>query len=76
VVERMFKITSLGKKLAGRIQTENRNDVLDFLYKSPGRCATTSELEAGTGLRGGMLMKELNQLGKRGYVKELSHAGV
>lgn len=75
-VERMFKITSLGKKIAGRIQMESRDPVLDGLYNSPGKSATTSELESLTGYNRGQLMSELKQFVNKGYVTELSRGGV
>ena len=68
----MYKITSLGKKIAGKIQTEGRNPILDQLYSAPGRCATLDELTATTGYQKGRLLGELRALSRSGMVTELT----
>ena len=75
VVDKMFKITSLGRKIAGKIQTEGRNPILDQLYSAPGRTATISELEATTGYSRGRLMGELRSMCRSGLVTELTSGG-
>ena len=76
MMEKMFKITKLGRQIAGRIHPQGRDDILDYLYSAPNRSATTSEIEGATGLRGGALNRELRQLERRGCVTELTGGAV
>ena len=74
-MDKMYKITRLGRQIAGKIHPQGRDPILDYLYSAPNKSATTSELEASTGMRGGTLLREIKELEKRGCVMELTGGG-
>ncbi len=71
-MDKMYKITRLGRQIASKIHPQGRDAILDYLYSAPNKSATTSEIEASTGLHGGTLLRELRQLEKRGCIMELT----
>jgi len=75
-MERMFKITKLGRQVVNKMSPSNRIGILDFLYSASGRTATTSELEATTGLSGGRLIGELKGLERKGFIVEITGGAV
>lgn len=74
-IEKMWKLTSLGRRTAGSTMPDKRNPILDLMYKSPGRTANDSQLQAASGLGRGALYGRLREYQKAGYITELTGGG-
>lgn len=72
MIERVYKLTKLGRKRAGSTADSKRDPLLDHLYSSPGRSASTTELSQVTGMTEGTVLVELKKLARSGYVLDMS----
>lgn len=75
-IEKVYKLTSLGVKKASRYTQNVRDVVLDYMYKLPGRQASTTELSAVTGKTYGQVVGTLAQMERSGLVTELTSSRV
>lgn len=70
-MERFFEITSLGRKFAGSVSSQNRNVYLDELREV--KRASTEQLAAMTGTDKWTVLREMKKLERSSLVQEVGN---
>ena len=68
----LWQLAPLGKKAASGISPGSREPILDFLYSSKDRLATTENISTATGLPLSQTRRELMRFVKQGLVSKLN----
>ena len=70
--ESFYRLTRIGRRVAGSITPARRDPVLDYLYSVKGRDnqggATLSELQAVSGVEKAVLASHLSRYVSHGYI--------
>jgi len=74
-MDKIYRISSNGRKYAGSISPVRRDEILDYLYDIKPKTATAGEISSSTGQDKYQVSSILRKMVREGYVEEISPKG-